>query len=411
MGVCIGGSCDIECQPGFSNCDDTQPGCELPTHSDKNNCGDCGIKCVIGCQGSSCDDPVDITAGSSHSCALTKSGRVYCWGRNQRGEIGDGTMTHQASPTLVPLAGPAAQISAGGNYDLGFNNAEAHTCAALQDGTVQCWGGNIHGQSGDGGNSNYLTSPSTVVNLINATQISAGGQHTCAVRSDNVLLCWGLNNSGQIGIGGTADANVPTSVMTDVKQVSTGTSHTCAIKTDGSLYCWGRNDAGRLGIGTLDNFVTMPALVSLVGVDQIAAGGRHTCARKGTQLYCWGADYNCAVGVEDFSAVLTPQLVMKAPETSFVALGQEHTAAISGADQSLFMWGVGQGLGIPMPALTCMPTDYQATGGSRLALGKDHSCLLNTTGEVLCWGSNVYGQLGDGTKTDAELPPKPVIWP
>ena len=188
-----------------------------------------------------------VSAGhSSHSCATLADGTVQCWGRNDNGQLGDGTTTDRLTPVLVSNITTATSVSTGGG----------HACATLADGTVQCWGGNVNGQLGDGTTTNRLT-PVLVSGITTATSVSAGGFfltgfHTCATLADGTVQCWGANANGQLGDGTTTDRLTPVLVsgITTATSVSAGALHNCAMLADGTVQCWGGNGKGQLGDGT-----------------------------------------------------------------------------------------------------------------------------------------------------------------
>lgn len=206
---------------------------------------------------SSLTDAASISAGRFHSCAVTSGGAPWCWGENEYGHVGVGSTTDQLRAVQVrqgksALTGVSA-ISAGVD----------HTCARKTDGSAWCWGRNERGQLGDGTTTNRLKAVQVrdaKGNLKNVSAISAGEQHTCARKTDGSAWCWGDASGGQVGDGTTGDANgrrlLPTRVrdadnpLTGVTLVSGGFVHSCAATADGQAWCWGRNSYGQLGDGT-----------------------------------------------------------------------------------------------------------------------------------------------------------------
>jgi alpha-tubulin suppressor-like RCC1 family protein len=197
---------------------------------------------------------VAISAGGSHTCAILDDGSVSCWGKNYNGQIGDGTGDDRFTPTQTSSLGDnrtAVAISAGGS----------HTCAILDDGSVSCWGKNNYGQIGDGtnGSDDHRHTPTQTSSLGDnrtAVAISAGGSHTCAILDDGSVSCWGINFKGQLGDGSTnpsEDRNTPTQTANlggIAVVIAAGGDHTCAILEDDSANCWGYNYFGQLGDGT-----------------------------------------------------------------------------------------------------------------------------------------------------------------
>ncbi|MBK8293907.1 MAG: hypothetical protein IPK93_03695 [Solirubrobacterales bacterium] len=170
-----------------------------------------------------------------------------CWGRDEFGELGDDreygdeTAQERHAPVDVQGLGDATRISAGG----------AHTCAIRQSGQAVCMGDNGGGQLGDGTSTNRLT-PTNVTGLDSATQISVGSGHSCAVRTSGQGVCWGFNSDGVVGDGTDEKRRVPTNVkkLSAIAHFTTGGRHTCAIEQSGHTYCWGANHYGQIGNGT-----------------------------------------------------------------------------------------------------------------------------------------------------------------
>lgn len=193
-----------------------------------------------------------VAVGRRHSCAALGDGGVRCWGMNAQGAVGDGTTSNRNAPVVVSgLPGPAIAVAAGDGF----------SCALLAvSGQVHCWGANAGGALGDGTTA-QRTIAGPVSALAGVVQISAGSAHACAVTGGGAALCWGLNGAGQVGDGTSANKLTPvpvTGLGANVAGVSAGENHTCAILTDGSLRCWGGNGSGQLGTGS-----TVPSLVPI----------------------------------------------------------------------------------------------------------------------------------------------------
>ena len=228
---------------------------------------------------------VQISSGLDHLCALTKDAFVYCWGTRVEGQVaGDGINTLAGATTAIqaPTLRDIKQISAGG----------AHTCALTYTGTVFCWGNNSQSQLGDGTYVNTST-PVQVAGLTDVKQISAGGAHTCALLVTNVLKCWGYNNYGQFGDGTQTSSTspVPASGLSGITDVYAVDSRTCARNATG-LYCWGSNYRGKIGNGVnglAGSAVVTPFLVSGVANGYFSGGWEHSCSASLTgYLACWG---------------------------------------------------------------------------------------------------------------------------
>lgn len=302
-----------------------------------------------------------LAAGGDHTCALTVSGSVECWGGNSSGQLGDGSTTNRLTPVDVVGLASGVRAIAAGYY---------HTCALTISGGVKCWGDNTYGQIGDGTTTNRLV-PVDVSGLTSGVQaIAAGGTHTCAVTTSGGVKCWGRNWDGQLGDGTTTSCTTPVDVSgltTGVVALAAGNFHTCALSTSGGVKCWGRNGSGQVGDGTMYNVRLTPVdVIGLTaGAQTIAAGGYHTCAitaAGGDQ--CWGRNDSGQIG----NGTTTSQAV---------------------------------------------PVDVVglASGVVAITAGLNHTCALTSVGSAKCWGKNDNGQLGDGTTTDRLTPVEVVGWP
>lgn len=201
--------------------------------------------------------PVDIVGalqvvrGTTSACALTAVSGVRCWGANDFGQLGDGTMIPRPSPTRVMVNG-ATQVAIGGR----------HACAILQDGRVQCWGlGRVLGADIAG---NRLI-PQDVPGLTDVTEIASTNLHTCARRQDGSVWCWGYNTSGELGDGTMINRYDPTRVggIGAATGITMGLQHSCALLADGSVWCWGNNERGQLGDGTQESHLVPVRVVGL----------------------------------------------------------------------------------------------------------------------------------------------------
>ena len=223
-----------------------------------------------------------ISTGYYHTCALTLSGEIKCWGYNGDGELGDGTTTTRLTPVVAAgLAGGVSAISVGGR----------HTCALMSASGVKCWGYNQSGQLGDGTKANRLT-PVDVSGLSSdVVQVSAGAHDTCALIAVGGVTCWGY----------TALSSVPQDVSglaSGVATISVGGLHACAITSAGGVKCWGFNDYGDLGNGTtVASFAPVDVSGLTSGVSLVSPGGGHTCALTTTgALKCWGYNLDGQLG-------------------------------------------------------------------------------------------------------------------
>ncbi|HEX2677148.1 MAG TPA: hypothetical protein VHM19_10925, partial [Polyangiales bacterium] len=224
-----------------------------------------------------------LAAGLRHTCQIT-DGELWCWGENTSGQLGLGNTSSHATPTRVGDANDWLDV-AGGQH---------HTCGLRAPGQLWCWGENNVGQLGLGDTAPHFE-PTRVGVIEDFSDVSCGGDNCCALRSGHTLYCWGDNlegSPGQNDTPGALDVLTPSRVAGSlaIQRFSVGGAHSCAIRDDGALYCWGRNNDGELGLGSADPQRREP---TRVGMDtdwrSIAAGQHHTCGVRGRgELYCWG---------------------------------------------------------------------------------------------------------------------------
>ena len=411
----------------------------------------------------------DVTAGRYHSCAITLKGATLCWGDNVQGSLGDGTTLDRNKPIYV--AGQAALFSTaataltvGGNDvcaittknglkcwgdelygQLGDNdgsNADRHApvdvsglisgvvhaaignqhilyghgCAALQDGSVKCWGYNGYGQLGDG-TTTQRNGPTNVSGFGagsggTITKVSGGGESFCALTSTGGIKCWGYNGYGQLGEGSTTSRKAPTQVTgitSGATAVESSYTHTCAL-VSGGVKCWGYNGHGRLGDGTTAQRTTPVSVIGLTsGVTAIALGQHHSCALlSGGTVKCWGYNGNGQLGDNSTTSRDTPVSVAGLTGVTAITAGELSTCALTSSG-GVKCWGYnGNGqLGDGTATSRKTPVDVSGlTSGVTAIEGSEyqHTCAITTGGGLKCWGYNGYGQLGNGSTTSSKVP-------
>jgi alpha-tubulin suppressor-like RCC1 family protein len=379
----------------------------------KNNLGQLGngttVDSTTPVTVSGVSDTVAVAAGGNHSCALIVGGIVLCWGANSSGQLGNGTQTNSTTPVTVSGLINVVAITAGPDY----------TCALLATGVVRCWGQNFFGELGDGTTTNRTT-PVPVFGVSNVVAITAGGSsgqlvfgdHTCALLASGSVSCWGANTDGQLGDGTTTNRPTPVAVfgIRDAVGIAAGEIHTCAVLADGSVSCWGDNSAGELGDGTTTSR-SIPVNVSgLSDGVAITASPDHTCSLLADQTaQCWGANASGQLGNGTTSNSPSPVSVLGLGSAVGIAAGTDYTCAVL-ADESARCWGFNQseelGNGTTSPSAT--PTAVGGGGGSvspvAVTAGLSHTCALRANGAVSCWGFNPSGQLGDATTSNSSVP-------
>ncbi len=401
--LCGGNACVLEspasCGSSCSDCTNSVPPNAGAVCTAAHGCD---FECKEGYlrSGGQCQRAAAVAAGFHHTCALIADGRVRCWGANDSGQLGDGLVSDSAIPVDVPLPGPARAIAAGYEYS-----------CAIVGGAVYCWGDNTFGELGDG-TTIERTSPVRAVGISQAIALAAGGGvlggtsfgHTCAVLTGGAVKCWGANGSGQLGNDTTVVETAPVDVTilpagTAVTAVACGERHTCALAA-GAVYCWGANDSGQLGTGGTGPQRTPAAASIASGASLVATGQAHSCAVVGA-LQCWGLNssgqVNAGTGTPgSFTAPATPDLGGLRPNAA--ATGRAHTCAVNtsddpatprcfGANDSGQLGGAGSIVGVTLLA--------PATA-SAVTAGAGHTCLLTRDGGIQCWGANDRGQLGNG---------------
>ncbi len=345
-----------------------------------------------------------VSAGGAHTCGITTQGSAFCWGSNSSGQLGTGDLEPSSIP--APVVG-----------DLHFNAIAAgaeHTCGLTTDGAVYCWGSDASWQLGR----RDRQTPGTPVTRRAPTLlphgpfagITAGGGHACATDAVGAAFCWGAYRYGEQVL--YLDGPQAVEGRPALQALAGGGEHSCGL-ADGGAYCWGRNDRGQLGDGTA---VSRPSLVGTVDttthlvpgprIDELtfttlSAGLAHTCGLVGGRAYCWGDAGDGRLGVGPlFSTpfVTTPSAVDGGLGFSSLALGSRHTCAIA-TGGSPYCWGsnafgqLGDGTREDRLAPSPAAEDLRLQA---LAVGTDHACGLASDGLLYCWGRSVAGEVGTG---------------
>lgn len=394
---CSDGSCEDICQTTGAECGEVRWG------GTTASCGSCGSGDCVGNRCVQSGGYRDVAGGYRHTCAVKDSGSMACWGLDSAGELGNGgdvdNVTRETTPVAVSDVSSAVTVAS--------NNL--HTCAMTSGGTVRCWGFNDEGQLGTGTTGGSVPVPQDVSGLSNATSLGVGNLHTCAGAGGDVF-CWGKATFGRLGDGGASSDATPTpqSVknLTDVVQVQGGAAHTCALKSDGTVWCWGQGARGQLGEGATVARSEPVQTVNLSGASNLAVGHEHTCAiDQSGAVKCWGDGGGGRLGYGGSSLRFTPTDVAMPSDVVAVELaaGKEFTCMRTAGDE-VYCWGEydtqsGTGSFGSTPSTVAVPGTPVAIGA-----GRDHVCAVADDGSVHCWGGNADGQLGNGTQTDSATP-------
>ena len=306
-------------------------------------------------------------AAAHHTCARSVDAAIWCWGDNQKAQLGAGN-TDAAQGAVLTRTHAAPR-------ELGVGNV--HSCAVLDDGHAECWGKGL------------VPKPTRVIGIGEAVGIAPGGMHTCALRRDLTVDCWGDNDAGQLGsTARDAALAVRVQALEGVAALDSGTSHSCAATRSGAVYCWGSNAFGQLGTGATDHDPhPVPVLIEgLPAVAGVSAGDKTS--------FAWTADGK-AFG---WGFTIKRPLPVALDDIVMIDAGGRQNCAVR-RDHSVWCWGfndAGQ-LGQGAPDDAADPVRVSGLPPAReVAVGDRHACALSDAGEAWCWGSNEHGELGAG---------------
>jgi alpha-tubulin suppressor-like RCC1 family protein len=358
-------------------------------------------------------EPALVSAGPNSTCATWSGGRAYCWGANAVGQLGIGSTVSTRSPWAV--SGDPSYFSVSETYG-------THRCGMAmfaQGLPPECWGSNESGQLGNGTLTSSL-SPQVVTTQRMLIPVAAGASHTCGLWDRDELYCWGDNSLGQLGTGGTP-ATSETPVLVPVPGYSTvvaGARHTCALDGAGAAWCWGSNQFGQLGTGATGGTETSPtAVTGGLQFSRLAAGAFHTCGVTTTgTTACWGANESGQLGsaagetcLDDGAASVacrsTPATVSGGHAFVVVYAGWAHSCGIL-ATGAAYCWGNGADGQLGNGATLNSQDPVAVSLGlafNHVSLGGGHTCGL-ADDRFYCWGKNDDGQLGIGTNDPSSVP-------
>ena len=347
-----------------------------------------------------------VSTGAAHSLGVTMDGRLFTWGFNGFGQLGVGTAGFEDGryvPVHIMSGTTFSAVSAGSQHSLGMTT----------DGRLFSWGSNSFGQLGDETTTDRYT-PVHIMSGTTFSSVSAGGSHSLGITTDGRLFAWGFNQSGQIGDGTRGienDRSTPVHVMsgTTFSSVSAGGSHSLGITTDGRLFAWGSNHSGQIGDGTrglLNDRSTPVHIMPETSFSSASASFNHSIGLTSDgRLFAWGNNNNGQLGDGTTTERHTPVHIMSGTTFSSAQGGSNNSFGIT-PDGRLFAWGSNNHGQLGDGTTTQRDTPVHIMSGTtfRLVSGGTHSLGITTDGRLLAWGHNFFGQTGDGTTIERHVP-------
>ncbi len=347
------------------------------------------------------------------------SSGAAAWGYNASGQLGDGTTTIRRVPVPVANLTGVTAVAAGNE----------HSLALLSNGTVMAWGANREGQLGVGTTTGSRT-PEAISGLSGVVAVAAGNEHSLVLLSNGTVMAWGSNEEGQLGVGTskTTKSTTPVAVkgLSGVVAISAGDDFSLALLSNGTVMAWGAGDEGQLGNGKRAKSLAPVAVRGLTGVTAISAGGEHALARLGNgTAMSWGSNVERQLGMATKTKVVKeegeefveteeepensdlPVAVQALTNVTAVAAGGAHSLALLG-DGEVMAWGgdedgqLGNGA---EGAASNVPSAVAGLGGATaISAGAHHSLALLSGGTVLAWGYDPDGQLGNDSNLNSATP-------
>lgn len=375
-------------------------------------------------------DAATFALGLSHTCGLSYRGELYCWGDGSKGQFGNGKEHgEEGASALVPTRTPWS-----GEPFASLATFADQLCALTASGKAYCWGDAEGGSLGDGHADKASLPVEVVAPGKTFVSVTVGGSFSCAVTDQHEAYCWGDGGTGEGGVGvlgnGTTDfAGTPVPVTQSVPfaSISGGMMHVCALSDAGHAYCWGDGEDGNLGNNTTDGSLVPVPVVGGLSFSQLSVGGLHTCALESGSgdLYCWGHGAYGQLGQGAATASSVPvQVAWSGSPFVSLSAGGAHTCALTQAGE-IYCWGsgaigqLGNGASFDLgdekidglPPITdvdeATPTPISWSSGERfvsVSAGIFHTCATTAGGQTYCWGLGHEGQLGNGSKGEKSVP-------
>lgn len=350
-----------------------------------------------------------VDAGGAHACGLTKLGTAYCWGSNEYRQLGtDSTVEKSNVPLRVAGGIPFKDIAAGSR----------HTCALSLTGKAYCWGlnGNEHLLGdGDAATGSYVSTPFPVTTTQTFMSIDASNSQTCALTNDGDAYCWPRT----LRASTYQSFATPTLIGGGLKfvSISVGSAHACGLTAQAKAYCWGWNYDQQLGTASYQQWIDDPvAVAGAHSFEEIAAGSSHTCARTSAgQVYCWGSDTQGLLGDGDaYAPGYTPRPIAGSHQIVSIGTGGAFTSAIT-ASGAVLWWGsytsdcgiddIMSGDGCDYEDQASSPKGLGSYGFSSVSAGGMFNIGVTPDGRTGTWWYNNYGQLGGGSTAEFRTSP------
>jgi Regulator of chromosome condensation (RCC1) repeat len=362
--------------------------------------------------GSNNQCPTSLTAGVGETCVLAPDG-MYCWGQN----LVDTTDT-SSTPVKIELSELPVSVQLSSSADP--SSTRSVGCYLRPTGVLTCWGDSAWGQvqqiQSDVIGGSDMSPPGI-------TAYAVGADHVCATSSGHVsIVCWGRSDEDELNstVGVECDPGFCSTTFVETNNIQTqgalvaGAAHTCvawnSLEMPDDISCWGENVKGQLGGASGATYDTVEQVASTNGTEalgsasELALGASHTCAIVDGATYCWGANDRGQLGVAGESSS-TPAVLTTAPTFEHIAAGTNTTCGIAGSDGSVWCWGdntqgqAGQGPGSVGTMAPAVPQPTLVGGianATMIAVGDLHACAALADGDIMCWGDNQFGELGDG---------------
>ena len=411
-----GAACPLRasCTAGACVCPGAETDCGsacADLSSSPAHCGACDSPCAGRCIDGHCVDPIDVGVGADFSCALMRSGEVFCWGASRTGRLG-----RNETAIFSPYPAPVLGITDAARLAVGYGGS----CVVNRSGAVYCWGdvNDMLGPVVDPWVPRELMLPRAAID------VGVGHHHLCVVLDDGDAGCFGRNDYGALGRGGGSSSSWYASVggAARYNRISAGEQHTCAVDSLGGVWCWGRNDMGQLGIASRPTQTSVPTrLVGPSGTRDVELGRNHSCAiTTGGDIWVWGNNISGQLGTRAPIRGWEPASIgseIPALARTFGDLGVsvgETTCAVNRSTFALRCWGANSYGQVGDGSTTSRGTPTVVMGLSNVAravVGPDHSCALRRDGRIWCWGASYLGAVGAGaTDPERQLTPVEVLF-